>query len=108
MNVREDLYTLKGEFKELARERRTCRLFCPTNKYSELFVEIQQWLPRLVMMVLYVAAFFYFVARIVLFRIGWLRTESLPKFSKSKKKKVHHVHATALNIDSRVQNAPMF
>ena len=82
MNVRKDLYTLKGEFKDLVRRRRDCLSVYPTNKYSELFHEIQQWLSCLIMMVLYFVAILYFVARIVFFRIGWLRIESKSKPSK--------------------------
>ena len=58
------------------------------------------------MMALYFVGIIYFVGRILFFRIGWLRdcVHSKRMGYKHRKLKPFRVHATALNIDKRLQD----
>ena len=104
MNVRADLYSLKSDFKELDRIARQLQATPKFhNRYSDSF---QQAGRAILMLSLNTIAIFYFINRIILCRIDHLRPPGFRKtaWTKRRKPRQHHVHATALNIDQRIQN----
>ena len=101
MHTREDLHQLHHQYKDLvARSKRYLDRFeYYRNNYDDLWSRI--WHPFL-MALLYFTAFWFFVGRIFLYRLGWLH-DSNRKRHHRRSSTCFHVHTTALNIDQRTQ-----
>ena len=105
MHIYEDMYTITGQLNNLQRSRkRLDRRRFYRNDYE---AEISQALEFLSMTWLTGFGICYFIARIFLYKLNPSSFGPRMKYAwskrRKKKKKVHHVHSTVLNLDDKIQ-----
>ena len=105
MHVRADQSAVSATCKEIKHARKKLErenLLAPLwNSFWNSF-----WL-HTTMLSLNLVGLLYFIARIILYKIGWLKfhiKEKYPWRKRKRKKKAFQVHSTALNIDKRLQD----